>query len=177
MLSKKNIMIIGAGVLQVPAIQIAHEMGLGTIVTDYNANAYGLKIAHYPIIMSTKDIEGTVRVAREFNNRIKIDGVITVGTDASMTVAAVANALDLPGIKFEVAEAAVNKIKMRRKLKEGKVPQPGFDGAWTYEDAIKIFNTLKKPVVIKPADNMGARGVRKVENETELRDAFELSKT
>ncbi len=176
-MKRKQIMIIGAGILQVPAIQIAHEMGLGTIVTDYNPNAYGLKIAHYPIVMSTKDMEGTVRAAREMNKKIKIDGVITVGTDASMTVAAVANSLGLPGIKYETAESAVNKIKMRRKLKAAGVPVPDFFGVWTYEEIITAFRELGAPVVVKPSDNMGARGVRKVTDETELKDAFELAKS
>ena len=47
----KNILIIGAGFLQVPAIKIANELGLTTIVTDYNENAPGMKIADYPIVV------------------------------------------------------------------------------------------------------------------------------
>ena len=64
----KNIVIIGAGQLQEPAIKIANELGLKTIVTDYNENAPGMKIADYPIVISIRDIDGTVRVLKEFNN-------------------------------------------------------------------------------------------------------------
>ncbi|PKL15353.1 MAG: lactate dehydrogenase, partial [Spirochaetae bacterium HGW-Spirochaetae-6] len=169
-------MIIGGGILQVPAIQTAIAMGIKTIVTDYDPNAYGLKIAHYPVIMSTRDVDGTVRAAKELSKKIPIDGVITVGTDASKTVAAVANSLGLPGIKFEDAECASNKIKMRMRFKQHNVPCPDFYGVWTYNEALEAFHKLPKPVVVKPADNMGARGVRKVSDAEELVEAFESAK-
>ncbi len=172
----RHLMIIGGGLLQVPAIQTAKEMGLKTIVTDYNKSAYGLRIADYPIVMSTRDTEGTVRIARAFNDNIKIDGVITAGTDASMAVAAVAGALGLPGIKFENALAATNKLKMRQRFKEHKVPSPRFTGCWTKEEVLEAFHTIKAPVVIKPTNNMGARGVKMVQKEQDLESAFHLAK-
>ncbi len=175
-MKSKSIMIIGAGLLQTPAIEIAKEMGLKTIVTDYNSNAPGMKIADVPIVMSTKDIEGTVRVAKEYTKRDRIDGVITVGTDASMTVAAVANALGLPGIKFEDAEAATNKIKMRMRFKKYNVPSPDFSECWKLEDAYKFAENHNFPLVIKPSDNMGARGVIEIYNKEELADKFNYSK-
>ncbi len=169
-------MIIGGGILQIPAIQTAKEMGLTTIVTDYNKEAYGLKLADFPIVMSTKDIEGSVRVARAFNDQIKINGVFTVGTDASMTVAAVAAALNLPGIKFDNALAATNKLKMRQRFKSMAVPSPEFFGCWTLDEAINAFHQLKPPVVIKPTTNMGARGVKRVDQLEDLEIAFQSAK-
>ncbi len=169
-------MIIGGGLLQVPVIQTAKEMGLATIVTDYNKSAYGLKIADYPIIMSTRDIEGTVRVARAFNDHIAIDGVITVGTDASMTVAAVAGAINLSGIKFENALAATNKLKMRQRFEEHCVPSTGFMGCWTKEESFIAVKDLGLPVVVKPTTNMGARGVTRVNHKDNLEKAFNLAK-
>jgi len=168
----KHLVIIGAGLLQVPVIKVANTLGIKTIVTDYNENAPGMKIADYPIVISTKDVDGTVRIMKDFNNKIKIDGVITVGTDASMTVAAVANALGLPGIKFENAEAASNKIKMRERLRVHNVPIPDFYKVWSFQDLVSASKKLGFPFVLKPADNMGARGVMKVENEVMLEFAF-----
>lgn len=172
----KSILIIGAGMLQVPAIKIASEKGLTTIVTDYNKDAPGMAIADFPLVVSTRDIDGTVRVVKDFNQKHKIDGVITVGTDASMTVAAVANALNLPGIKFENAEAASNKVKMRERLKSHGVPVPDFRKCWNEEDLHKAAKELGYPLVIKPADNMGARGVMKIENELMLETAYQNAK-
>jgi len=174
---KKTLMIVGAGIMQVPVIKVASRMGLYVVVTDYNLEAIGMSLADFPIVMSTKDIEGSVRAAKEFNERQRIDGVITVGTDASMTVAAVANALGLPGIKFESAEAATNKFKMRKRFAKFGVPSPNFYQAWDISEAHESAKKIGYPLVIKPADNMGARGVTKVEREEDLRPAFGRAKS
>lgn len=172
----KTIMIIGGGLLQLPAILTAKKMGLQVIVTDYNPNAPGMKDADIPIIMSTRDFEGSVRVARAQNKLTPIHGVLTVGTDASMTVAAVANALGLPGIKFEDAEAATNKIKMRMRFKEHGVPSPKFLPVWSLADVKKACKILDFPVVIKPSDNMGARGVMRIDNLNQISEGFHFAK-
>jgi len=174
---KKTIMVIGGGLLQVPVIQTAQKMGLRVIVTDYNPNALGMKYADIPIVMSTRDIEGSVRVAKKQNEITPISGVLTVGTDASVTVAAVANALNLPGIKFEDAIAATNKIKMRTRFFEHGVPSPHFFPVWSLSDAKKASKVLGFPVVIKPSDNMGARGVVRIDNKNQVADAFAFAKS
>lgn len=170
-------MIIGGGLLQVPVIQTAQKMGLQVIVTDYNPNALGMKYADIPIVMSTRDIEGSVRVAKKQHEITPISGVLTVGTDASATVAAVANALNLPGIKFEDAIAATNKIKMRTRFFEHGVPSPHFFPVWSLSDAKKACRVLGFPVVIKPSDNMGARGVVRIDNKNQIADAFAFAKS
>jgi len=169
---EKTIMIIGGGIMQVPAIKIAKEMGLKTVVTDYNSGAEGLKLADYPMVVSTRNIDMTVMMARDFANTHPIHGIFTVGTDASKTVAAVANALNLPGIRYEVAEMSTNKIKMRERLKEKGIPVPNFKGIWTLKEAKDAIDELGLPLVIKPSDNMGARGVRKISVKDELISAF-----
>ncbi|HRZ26021.1 MAG TPA: alpha-hydroxy-acid oxidizing protein [Spirochaetota bacterium] len=174
---KKTIMIIGGGLLQVPVITAAKKMGCRVIVTDYNPDAIGMKAADIPIVMSTRDIEGSVRVAKSQNELTPIKAVLTVGTDASMTVAAVANALNLPGIKFEDAEAATNKIKMRMRFKENDVPSPNFLPVWSLSDAKKACKILGFPLVMKPSDNMGARGVSRIDNLNQVSDAFQFSKS
>ena len=136
-MKNKKIIIIGAGLLQVPAIQIAQDMGLYAIVFDYNKDAHGMKIADLPMVVSTRDVDGSVRAARDLSKQMEINGVITVGTDASTTVAAVANALGLPGNRFEDAYAASNKIRMRERFKKNNVPQPNFFPVWNYEETFE----------------------------------------
>ena len=173
---KKTILVIGGGLLQVPLIQTARKMGLQVIVTDYNPDAMGMKYADIPVVMSTRDVEGSVRAAKAQNKMTPISAVLTVGTDASMTVAAVANTLNLQGIKFENAEAATNKIKMRARFKEKGVPCPDFIPVWTINDVKKACGKLGFPVVIKPSDNMGARGVMRINSKMDLADAFRFAK-
>jgi biotin carboxylase/NAD(P)H-dependent flavin oxidoreductase YrpB (nitropropane dioxygenase family) len=172
----KHLLIIGGGVFQVPAIKTAKSMGLKVVVTDYNPEAEGMLLADYPIEVSTRNINLTVNIAKQFHRSCPLDGVMTVGTDASQTVAAVADALNLPGIPFEVAERATDKIKMRQVLKGRGVPIPDFRPIWTLEECQKAVQGMPLPLVIKPCDNMGARGVRKIERLDDLIPAFREAK-
>jgi biotin carboxylase len=172
----KTILIIGGGLLQVPIIQTAKTMKLKTLVADMNPSSIGFQIADEKILMSTKDVEGMVREAKKYCKTNSIHGVITAGTDASMTVAAVASAIGLPGIRFVDAEAASNKVKMRQRLKEHGLPIPRFAAVWSLQDAKDALDSLTFPLVMKPADNMGARGVIKVNHKDEIPHAFRHAK-
>ncbi|TGL58250.1 ATP-grasp domain-containing protein [Leptospira ognonensis] len=172
----KTILIIGGGLLQVPIIQTAKTMKLKTLVADMNPSSIGFQISDEKILMSTKDVEGMVREAKKYCKTQSIHGVITAGTDASMTVAAVASAIGLPGIRFIDAEAATNKVKMRQRLKEHGIPIPRFAAVWSLLDAKDALDSLTFPLVMKPADNMGARGVIKVNNKDEIQHAFRHAK-
>ena len=172
----KHLMIIGGGVFQVPAIKTAKSMGLKVVVTDYNPESEGMLLADYPIEVSTRNINLTVNTAKQFHMSCPLDGVMTVGTDASQTVAAVADALNLPGIPFEVAERATDKIKMRQILQEKGVPVPQFCPVWNLAEGREAVHSMELPLVIKPCDNMGARGVRKIERLDDLIPAFREAK-
>jgi biotin carboxylase len=169
---KRGVIIIGAGLMQIPLIQAAKRMGLRTIVTDYNRRSPGFTMADIALEVSTRNIDFSVLIARRIADQIPVHGVLTVGTDASRTVSAVAAALELPGIRYDVAERATNKVKMRQCLKEHGVPSPDFEYVWSREDARRAVNRLGLPLVIKPADNMGARGVRLLSHKREIDDAF-----
>jgi len=172
----RHLMVIGGGPFQVPAIKTAKALGLKVVVTDYNREAEGMLLADYPLVVSTRNINLTVNAAKQFHTSCLLDGVMTIGTDASQTVAAVANALNLPGIPFEVAERATDKIKMRQCLKAGGVPVPDFRPIWTLDEGEQAMNEMPLPLVIKPCDNMGARGVRKILSRSDFRQAFREAK-
>ncbi|QPJ66263.1 MAG: ATP-grasp domain-containing protein [Candidatus Nitrohelix vancouverensis] len=172
----KHLLIIGGGPFQVPAIKTAKAMGLKVAVSDYNEDAEGMLLADFSIPVSTRNINLTVNAAKQFHKTCALDGVMTVGTDASQTVAAVADALNLPGIPFEVAERATDKIKMRQRLKEAGVSVPDFRPVWNLEEGRRAIKEMGLPLVIKPCDNMGARGVKKLTALEELPVAFREAK-
>ncbi|GIX41454.1 MAG: glycolate oxidase [Leptospiraceae bacterium] len=172
----KTIIIIGAGILQVPLIKTAKSMGLFTIVFDMDSSAPGIEYADHFIPMSTKDVEGCVREAVKLSYLRKIDGVITAGTDASKTVAAIANALNLPGIRYSAAEAATNKVLMRTTLAKHNIAVPKFKAIWNLQETYKAIDEIGLPVVLKPAENMGARGVIKISKREEIPKAYHHSK-
>lgn len=174
---KKCIIIIGAGVMQVPAIKSAKKMGLQTVVFDYNPEAVGVKLADKFVCVSTLDAEASVKAALELNESIEVNAVITVGTDASYTCARIAEALSLPGINPEDAYAAVNKALMRERFEQAGIAQPEYHVCTAFSQAKEAFDRLNGRAVIKPADSMGARGVMLVEDLETLGAAFEKARS
>lgn len=173
MMKKKTIMFIGAGEYQLPGIKKAKEMGLRVVATDYDKNASGLKVADVPVVLDVKDIEGSIKIAKEN----KIDGVLTIASDIAVpTVAAVADELGLPGISPEVARIATNKALMREKFVEYCVPSPKFREVRTLAEAKEAAEEIGFPVVVKPVDNAGSRGVSKINKIEDIEKAYRSAK-
>lgn len=171
----KKLMILGASVLQIPAILEAKKMGLYVIAVDMNPNAEGFSYADKKIVVSTTDTEKVLEEAKK--NRI--DGIITIASDRPMTtVAKVAKELNLIGISEDTATKATNKIKMRDALKINNVPIPMYFSVNNYDDYIESVNKIKEnnyKCIVKPADNSGSRGIRLIDNytEEELRNTYD----
>jgi biotin carboxylase len=105
------------------------------------------------------DFVDTASVA-EVGRRNSVDGVLTVSADRAVpVVAAVAEALGLPGIGSETAHLMTHKVAMRRRLAEAGVPQPRFAAARSLHEAYAAVETVGFPAVLKPADSGGQRGV------------------
>ena len=174
-MKKKLVIIVGGGVFQVPAIREAKALGLDVFVLDMDENAPGFEFADHKGIVSTKDIEKAILCVKEYADSFNIVGVFTAGTDAAFTVANIAAELGLPGVEPENAFKATDKFKMREALKKGGVPHPAFALARNYEEARDRAIELGYPLVIKPVDNMGARGVRRIDSDKELLAQFKKS--
>ncbi|MSO58505.1 MAG: ATP-grasp domain-containing protein [Thermoleophilia bacterium] len=152
----KTVLFVGAGRHQRRAILQARERGLRVVAIDRNADAPGLVLANVAEVVDFADVEAAVRVARTH----AVDGVLTVSADRAVpVVAAVAEALALPGIGVEVAVRMTHKRAMREALAAAGVPQPGFACVRTGETPP---SGLPFPVVAKPVDSGGQRGVVRV---------------
>lgn len=177
----KKIMILGAGILQLPAIRKAKEMGLQVIAVDMDENAVGFK--EEGIIcenISTIDSDKILEAAKKHN----IDGIMTLASDMPMrSVAVVAKEMGLVGISEQTALNATNKAEMRQCLKECGVPIPQFfriSSKEEYEKAIHYFRTTQLKCIVKPADNSGSRGVdllSDLSDEEVISRAYEYSKS
>lgn len=168
----KKLLIIGASVLQLPAIKKAKEMGFYVGVVDYDPNAVGIKYADEFFNVSTIDIEGVTKTAKEFSP----DGIMTLATDMPMrSIAAATKELGLLGISMETAIKSTDKGEMIKAFKEHGVPSPWF---YIIEDKKKlneIRKEIKYPCILKPLDNAGSRGVVLIEKEEDLLKSFEYS--
>ncbi|MDR2029653.1 MAG: ATP-grasp domain-containing protein [Treponema sp.] len=167
----ERLMILGAGVMQGPAIRIAREMGLETVVVDGDPAAPQASRADRFECIDLKDKEGIEALARTLQVQGGLGGIMTAGTDFSATVAWVAERLGLPGIPYQAALNASDKERMRRRFKEGGVPSPEYiimlSPPPVGEDA-GFALPFPYPVVVKPVDNMGGRGCRRVDSDKEL---------
>ncbi|MCL2602131.1 MAG: ATP-grasp domain-containing protein [Treponema sp.] len=164
---KQQILILGAGVMQGPALRIAAEMGLAAVAADADANAPSAAVAARFENVDLKDREGIEALARALQERGTLGGVMTAGTDFSATVAWVAEKLKLPGIPFQTALDASDKERMRRRFRESGVPSPAFVIFSSAADAGGDL-PFPLPVVVKPVDNMGSRGCRRVDTVGDL---------
>lgn len=170
----QNVVVIGAGLLQIPVIRAAKSGGAFVVALDMNPNAPGIAEADDFIQASTLDADqATEAVVRYHNDKKPFHAVLTVGTDASYTVARCAERLGLPGISPQAALAATDKALMRNVLRREKVPVPDFEVIDTYPKAVDALERLGSDCVIKPLRSMGARGVRRIFNLDDLKEGFE----
>ncbi len=170
---KKVILILGAGIMQIPAITKAKEKGWYVAVADADDRAAGRPLADRFDRVDLKDEEGMVRLAKILKSETGLDGVFTAGTDFSATVAKVAEVCGLPGIPYETALNASNKARMRSVFSRRAIPSPSFFECtrelFQNEKTIEqIVHAVEFPAVVKPVDNMGARGIRRVDTVDEL---------
>jgi biotin carboxylase len=156
----KKIMVLGASILQLPAIITAKKMGLFVIAVDIDNESIGFKEADICLEISTMDIPKVIEAAKAH----KIDAIITLASDIPMrTVAAVSQEMGLVGIDVDTALKATNKAEMRQCLKENGVPVPVFYKVSTYDEYQQAVHLFQVPFIVKPADNSGSRGVFKIE--------------
>ncbi len=172
----KKILILGAGLMQRPAILACKELGYESLVVDGNPQALCVPLADRFEPVDLKDREALAALADRVNAESPdgegIAAVFTAGTDFSASVAYVASHLALNGHSFDACLNASDKIRMRACFKAAKVPSPGFIEVNNAEIAnlssLADQNLLEFPKVVKPVDNMGGRGCRLVRNSKEF---------
>lgn len=168
-----SVLILGASLLQKPAIEAALKMGVKTFVVDANERSLCAAMAgvHFQKI-DLRDKEGILCYAKKLLESEGLKGVFTAGTDFSSSVAFVTERLGLFGHSYDAALNATDKARMRAKFLENFVPSPAFFVCKSLDDAKNAARALQFPFVAKPADNMGARGCVLVRGAADLEGAF-----
>lgn len=168
-----RLLIIGASILQLPAIKKAKELGLYVGVVDYNPNAIGVPYADEFFNVSTIDEEGVYQAAKAFG----ADGIMTLATDMPMrSVAYACSKLGLTGISYDTAVKATDKGEMIRAFEAGGVEHPWYYILSSTDDVAQLSDRITYPCITKPTDNSGSRGVMLVQNREELEEALAYSK-
>lgn len=157
---QKRLLVLAAGILQVPVIKKAKEKGYYVIAVDGDSNAIGLQYADKAICANITNEEIMLEIAREQH----VDGVIHPCSEVSMNVMGRINdELGLAGITKEQAIRATNKHLMREAFEKGNAPSPKSILTDSAEDAWEhLQNDFSTDGILKPSRNSGSRGIAKV---------------
>lgn len=168
----KKIIVLGAGVYQVPLIRQARKMGLYTIVVSMPGNYPGFACADKVFYVDTTDKEAVLKVARDE----RIDAILTTGTDvAVISVGYVCDKMGLAGISYESAQLCTDKASMKSALLKGRARTSAFQKVFSLDEARAACRRLKFPLMFKCTDKSGSRGIAKAENAGEIKSAFDYA--
>ena len=164
----KRILIVGAGQEQAIAIGMAKDLGFFVVACDQNPEAPGLELADEKAIVDIKDVGSLLEIAVNH----KVDGIFTHAVEIPHVISQVAKKLGLPGISPEIAFRATNKLERIARFKECGIPCANYAFA---SDPTQLLIEAKKigyPLIIKPIDSAGARGVQEVGSEEQLLQSY-----
>lgn len=170
----KKILLLGGNHFQTPCIKKAKEMGCYTITCDYLPNNPGHKFADEYHNVSTTDCEAVLSLAKKLN----IDGIVSYASDVSACTAAyVAEKMGLPGHPYESVDVLTHKDLFREFLTKNNFHVPRACGFQSIDEAKEAWDSFKKPVMVKPVDSSGSKGITKISHLEDLEKAVKYALT
>lgn len=155
----KRVMLLGGNYFQMTATKAAKELGYHTISVDYLPDNPAHKYADEYFNVSTVDKEAVLKLAKEKN----IDGIVSYASDISAPTAAyVATALGLPTNPMDSVAILTDKQRFRKFLKMNYFNVPRGDCFSDYDQALAFCKTMHFPIIVKPTDSSGSKGVHKI---------------
>lgn len=169
----KKIMILGGSRYALPVIKAAHEFGFYVITADYLPDNVAHKYSDEYCNVSIIDKEATLEEARKRN----IDGIMSFACDPGVVTAAyVAEKMGLPSVgSYEAVSILQNKRKFRAFLTEHGFNVPTAKGYTNVKDALNDVYLFHWPVIVKPTDSAGSKGVTRVDNPDNLKKSIEYA--
>lgn len=166
-------MLLGGIRYLLPVIKAAHEQGYYVITADYIPDNIAHKFSDEYVNVSIIDKEAVLRVAREK----QIDGIMSFGVDPGVVSASyVQNQMGLPSFgPFESVEILQNKDKFRAFLTEHGFNVPKAKGYTKAEEALADVAIWEYPIIVKPTDAAGSKGVTRVDDPSQLKAAVEYA--
>ena len=166
----KKLLILGGSSYLLPAIRAAHELGIYVITADYLPDNIAHKYSDEYHNVSIIDKDAILQLAED----LQIDGIVSYATDPGVVVAAyVAEKLGLPTSPYKSVKILQNKGKFREFLRDNNFNVPYSE---TFKEYSEVeLSKFKFPIIVKPVDSAGSKGVTRVDDETALRAAFEYA--
>ena len=172
-MSKKKLMLLGGIRYLLPVIKAAHEQGYYVITADYLPDNIAHQYSDEYVNVSIIDKEAVLKVAQEK----QIDGIMSFGVDPGVVSASyVQNKMGLPSFgPFESVEILQNKDRFRAFLQKHGFNVPQAKGFDSIEAAMSDIDSFPWPVIVKPTDAAGSKGVTRVDNAENLKPALEYA--
>lgn len=168
----KKLLVIGAGINQLPIIKTAKNLGYYVIAVSCKGDYPGFKVADEKLYIDIFDIESIYNYAK--NNGI--NGIITDQSDmATPIVAQLAERLNLPTYGYKNSLYFTDKTMMRELFEKLGFPIPAYKQVNNIEEAKKYAKRIGYPVIIKPTDAFASKGVFKLFDENDLINFFSKS--
>ncbi|MGP1438068.1 MAG: ATP-grasp domain-containing protein [Treponema sp.] len=168
----KRVLILGASLMQKPAIIEAKKLGCYVVAVDANPHAFCVDMVDKFEQIDLKDVPSLIKFAKELYDNSGLSGVFTAATDFSVSVASIASTLKLKGHSLQACINASDKSIMRAKFLEHNLSSPKFVEATA--DSFDI-SSLSFPLVVKPVDNMGARGCVLIKDDKDIAEVIKNS--
>lgn len=173
MRKQKKLMLLGGIRYLLPVIKSAHEQGYRVITADYLPDNIAHRYSDEYVNVSIVDKEAVLEAAKEK----EIDGIMSFGVDPGVVTAAyVQEQMGLPSFgPYESVEILQNKDKFRFFLGEHGFNVPKARGFHSMEEALSDMNWYEYPVIVKPTDSAGSKGVTRVDRQENLKLALEYA--
>lgn len=169
MKKSKRILFLGGSKFQIPPIVYAKAQGHHVITCDYLPDNPGHQFADEYCNLSTTDFDAVLQLAKER----KVDGIVAYASDpAAPTQAYVANEMGLPSNPYESVKILARKDLFREFLSKHNFYVPKSRSFYSVGDSLSWFREIKKPVIVKPVDSSGSKGVTKIFDESQLEESF-----
>lgn len=169
----KKLMVLGGSRYALPVIEAAHKLGIYVITCDYLPDNIAHKYSDEYCNVSIIDKEKTLEAAK----RLEIDGIMSFACDPGVITAAyVAEEMGLPNVgPYESVRILQNKKKFREFLKDNKFTVPTAKGYKDIEEALNDVELYHWPVIVKPTDSAGSKGVTRVDSPEDLKQSIEYA--
>ena len=169
---QKRILMLGGSPFQIPPITYAQSQGHHVIVCDYYPDCPGGEAADEFHNVSTTDFDAILEVAKTRH----VDGIMTYASDpAAPTVAYVGNELGLPSNPYESVRILARKDLFREFLAKHGFHTPKAVSSYKLDEAVEAAADLEFPIVVKPVDSSGSKGVTRLYEREKLAEAFEYA--
>jgi biotin carboxylase len=168
----KKILILAGSHFQIPVIRYAKEQGYYVITCDNIPENPGHRLSDKYVNVSTTDLDGVLQVA--IDN--EIDGILAYASHPAAPAAGyVSDKLGLPGNSFDAVNTLALKSKYRRFQKANKLNHPHFITAKGSEYRSDLLEGLQFPLMVKPVDSSGSKGVSRVDRLADMSEAVKAA--